>query len=354
MRPTRWFLLLILIAAGVGAGWAWWQQPLAVETVAVRRGSAAEVVYATGVVEPARWAKVQPVVRGRIVDLCRKCEGETVRLGEPIGRLDDGVAKASLKELQAREAFAKGELDRTVELLSRRVVSQQAYDRAVSELSQIQAAIAAQTARLDDYVLRAPMDGTILRRDGEIGEVADTATVLFWIGMPRPLEVLAEVNEEDIPRIEAGQEVLLRSDAFPDRRLEGSVSRITPKGDPVAKTYRVRIQLPDETPLMIGMTVDINVVIRRKAGALILPRTALDGDRLWRIGPDGLTVAIRPQIGIRSATEVEILSDLAEGDRVIAPVPAGFEAGRRVRAVPVSGAAAGGPAAPGTRPGAAP
>lgn len=337
MRVVRWLLILVLAAAAGAGVWYWRDRPLAVETVAVRRGSAAEVVYATGVVEPARWAKVQPVVRGRIVDLCRKCEGDPVKAGEVIGRLDDGVARAALKELQAREAFAKGELERTIELLSRKVVSQQAYERATSELSQVQAAIAAQTARLDDYVLRAPMEGTILRRDGEIGEVADTNTVLFWIGVEKPLEVLAEVNEEDIPRIEPGMQVLLRSDAFPDRAIEGSVSRITPKGDPVAKTYRVRIQLPHDTPLMIGMTVDVNVVVARKPETLVLPRAALDGDRVWRIGAEGRAVSVTPRIGIRSATEVEILDGLAAGDRVLAPVPAGLAAGRKLRAAGETG-----------------
>ncbi|MEJ1156827.1 efflux RND transporter periplasmic adaptor subunit [Prosthecomicrobium sp. N25] len=332
MRVVRWLLIVLLLAGAAAGAWIWHDRPIAVTTVAVRKGTAAEVVYATGVVEPQRWAKVQPVVRGRIVDLCRHCEGDTVKAGEVIGRLDDGVARASLKELQAREQFARGELDRSVELLARKVVSQQAYDRASSELSAIQAAIAAQTARLDDFILRAPMDGTILRRDGEIGEVADTGTVLFWIGLEKPLEVVAEVNEEDIPRVEAGMTALLRSDAFPGRGIEGTVARITPKGDPVAKTYRVRIGLPDDTPLRIGMTVDVNVVVRRVADAVVLPRIALDGDRVFLVGADGRAVLRPVKVGIRSASEVEILEGVGPGERVVAPVPAGLAAGRRVTA----------------------
>lgn len=330
MRLIGWLLAAVCLA-GLAAGGLWWRdRPVGVTVVQARKGSAAEVVYATGIVEPARWAKVQPVVRGRIVDLCRKCEGDPVKAGETIGRLDDGVARASLKELQAREVFAKGELDRTIELLGRKVVSQQAYDRATSELSQIQAAIAAQTARLDDYILRAPMDGTILRRDGEIGEVAGTDTVLFWIGVEKPLEVVAEINEEDIPRVEAGMEVLMRSDAFPGRTIEGSLSRITPKGDPVAKTYRVRVALPPDTPLRIGMTVEINVVVRRVEGAILIPRSALEGDRVLVAGADGRATARGLRVGIRGATEVQVLEGLAPGEAVVAPVPAGLVAGRRI------------------------
>lgn len=330
MRVVRW-LLLVLLLAGAGGGYWWWRdRPLAVETVAARIGTAAEVVYATGVVEPVRWAKVQPVQRGRIVDLCDTCEGEPVKAGAVLAKLDDGVGRAALKELVAREQFLKAELDRAAELVNRRIVSQQTYERAVSEYTQIQGAVAVQSARLEDYVIRSPIDGTVLRRDGEIGEIADTNSVLFWVGAPKPLEIEAEINEEDIPRVAAGMPVLLRSDAFPDRVFEGTVSRITPKGDPVAKTYRVHIALPDDTPLLIGMTVDVNVVTRKVEGALLLPRNALDGDRVFRIGPDGRALARAVRIGIRSATEVEVSQGLTEGDRVVAPVPAGLKEGRRL------------------------
>ena len=100
------------------------------------------------------------------------------------------------------------------------------------------------------------MDGVVLREDGEVGEVVDSNTVLYRIGLPKPLQLVAEVNEEDIPRVQVGQTVLLRFDAFTDQRLTGSVREITPAGDPVAKTYRVRVALPDDTPLMIGMSVE--------------------------------------------------------------------------------------------------
>ncbi len=110
------------------------------------------------------------------------------------------------------------------------------------------------------------MDGVVLRRDGEVGEIVEPGQILFRVGVPKPLQVVAEVNEEDIPRVAVGQTVLLRTDAFPGRRLEGKVHEITPMGDAVAKTYRIRISLPDDTPLHVGMSVEANVVTREKAG----------------------------------------------------------------------------------------
>ena len=100
---------------------------------------------------------------------------------------------------------------------------------------------------------------------------------VFWIGEPLPLRVTAEVDEEDIPQVRSGQRALLKADAFPDRALEGSVGQIM--GDPVQKTCRVRIALPDDTPLMIGMTIEANIIIAERP-AVLVPARALRGGRV--------------------------------------------------------------------------
>ena len=95
MRIVRWTLLFL--AAVAAAGLAWWQfgRGTPVTTVAVTRGSAAEVVYATGTVEPVRWAKVVPLQRKRLVERC-DCEGRTVHRGEILGLIGpNGAGKTT-------------------------------------------------------------------------------------------------------------------------------------------------------------------------------------------------------------------------------------------------------------------
>ncbi|TIU96484.1 MAG: HlyD family efflux transporter periplasmic adaptor subunit, partial [Mesorhizobium sp.] len=94
------------------------------------------------------------------------------------------------------------------------------------------------------------------------------------------------VNEEDIPRVEIGQRALLKSDAFLRQNLEAVVDSITPKGDPVTKTYRVRFRLPDDTPLRIGMSTDVNIVIRVSKNALLIPSVAVDGNKVFMVEGD--------------------------------------------------------------------
>nr|WP_201751925.1 efflux RND transporter periplasmic adaptor subunit [Microvirga arsenatis] len=322
--------LLLLAAVLLAAGAAAWRfsRPQEVALAAPRRGEAAEIVYATGTVEPRIWAKVTPLLRERIVELCN-CEGEAVERGAVLARLDSRQAEAALAELRARQKFTAAEYERIAALVERRVASEQALDRARSELGQIQALLAGQETRLESYVLRAPVSGIVLRQDGEVGEVAEPGTVLFWVGEPKPLQVEAEVNEEDIPRVAVGQRAVLKADAFPDRTLEAKVDSITPKGDPVAKTYRVHLSLPADTPLRIGMTVEVNVIARIVADALLVPTGALRGSALF-VAQDGIARRREVKLGIRGAGSTQILEGLSEAERVIAPFPDDLADGARV------------------------
>ena len=324
--------VLIVLVAGAAAGWWRFGRGPQVAAVAAVRGTAVEIVYATGGVEPVRWAKVASVIRDRIIEIC-DCEGKTVAKGDVLVRLDSRQVEAGLKELKAREDFLKREMSRVSELITRGSATTQAHERAAMDLQTVQGLISVQTEKIADYTIVAPMNGVVLRRDGEIGEIAEAGQILFRIGVPKPLQVVAEVNEEDIPRVALGQTVLFRTDAFPDRRLEGKVSEITPMGDVAAKTFRVKIALPDDTPLKPGMSVEANIVTREKPNALLIPADALKGNVVFVI--DGTRTHKRDvTAGIRGTRTAEILSGLSEGERVASPAATDLTDGARVRIIP--------------------
>jgi RND family efflux transporter MFP subunit len=327
-RRTILLVAIVILAAAGGAWWRYGRAPL-VHTAAVTRGTAAEIVYATGGVEPVRWAKVASLVRDRIVDVC-DCEGKPVKKGDLLARLDDREVQAQMKELRAREDFLKREMSRVSALITRGAATTQAYERAAMDLQTVQGLIAVQLEKIDDYTIAAPMDGIVLRRDGEIGEVAEVGQILFRVGVPKPLQVVAEVNEEDVPRVTLGQQVLLRTDAFPGQPLAASVSDITPMGDVAAKTFRVKMGLPDDTPLRPGMSVEANIITRQQDNALLVPAEAVQGDVVFAIDGDRLKRR-QVRIGIRGTRAVQVLSGLNEGDRVAAPVMPQMQDGLRVR-----------------------
>lgn len=105
-------------------------------------------------------------------------------------------------------------------------------------------------------------------------------------------------------------------------------------GDPVAKTYRVRFALPDDTPLMIGMTVEVNVVTATRPDALLVPVGAIAADGSVFVVEDGRVRRRDVITGIRGTTQVEIRDGLEDDAVVVVPVPDNLDDGARVAAEP--------------------
>lgn len=326
--------IVLVLLAGLAGGGVWWRYGRGheVRLQPIARGTAAEIVYATGVVEPVRWAKMASMARERIMEHCA-CEGRAVKQGDVLARLDDREVRANLAEQQARLALSLREVERVSQLLQRGVATQQAYDKATADLAQIRALVSATNERLGNYQIVAPRAGIVLRQDGEVGEIADVGQILFRVGDPRPLQVTADVAEEDIPRVRVGQAVLLRTDAFKDQPLEGTVRDITPMGDTATKTFRIRIALPDDTPLHFGMSVEANVVTREAKNVLLVPNEAVVAGAVFTVA-NGRLVRRPVETGIRGTRLTELRSGAAEGDAIAVPANAGWRGGERVRVAP--------------------
>lgn len=330
MRKGTILLLVALCAAALAGGAALWDRLTPQVTVAdVTRGPAVEVVYATGIVEPVLWAKVSPVVTGRIAEILAR-EGERVQPGQVIARLDDREARARLLELEARERYWREAMNRQRDLSERGIASREVLDKTQSEYLSAQALTSAARQKVQDLTIVAPMTGVVLRQDGEIGEVVEVKNVLYWIGQPKPLRITADVDEEDIARIRAGQTVLIKADAFPGQVLEGKVAEITPKGDPVNKSFRVRVRLPDDSPVMVGMTTEINIVTHEVPDALLLPVAALRDGKVFVA--EGDVARLRAvSTGIRGRDSVQITGGLTGGEQVVLDPPAKLADGGRIR-----------------------
>ncbi len=328
-RWRRLFLAAAVLAAAAGGAWYLTGGVTSVTASRPERGPAVEAVYATGAVEPTFWAKVSSTVVGRIAEIPVK-EGDRVKAGDVLMRLDDREAKHKLAEAEAKERFLTQEVARMSMLAQRDFASQQQFQRTVSDHAQAVAAVAQARQRLADLTLTAPLDGEVLRLDGNVGEVPRSGDVVVWIGQREPMRIEAEVDEEDIPKVQRGQKVLVKADAWPNRIFTAHVTSLTPKGDPVSKNYRVRITLDPEQPLQIGMTAEVNIVVRETKDALLVPFSALRGESVFVV--EGARVRRRQiKAGIVGTTKVEVLDGLKENELVVSDPPAGLKDGDFVK-----------------------
>jgi RND family efflux transporter MFP subunit len=332
LRPLG--IAALLIAASAGGYYAYVNllHPEAVTTSIAIQASVSEAVYGTGTVEPERWAKVLPLQRRRLLELC-SCEGQYVKAGQILGRQDDAEERSALQELEYNNQQLQRDLDRAEKDRTKSDAAQTEYEQRWTQLEESKSRVAAQKVRIDQLVLRAPLDGMVLRRDGEVGEIAGPTDVLFWVGPPAPMQVIAEVNEEEINRIAVGQKAFLRSEAFPGQALRTTVSRITPKGDPTRKTFRVYLLLPDDTRLRIGMSVEANIVVREKPQAVVVPAEAIAGNAVQVVN-NGRVQRVAVTIGVRGSRNVEIIGDVSRGMAVLSPARSDLADGTKVRLEP--------------------
>jgi RND family efflux transporter MFP subunit len=332
-------------------------QPPTVTTAVAIRAPVSEAIYGTGTVEPERWAKVVPLQRRRLVELCR-CEGQAVKAGQVLGRQDDAEERSALNQLEINNEQLERDLNRALRDRDKSEAARTEYEQRSTQFEESKSRINAQKVRLDALVLRAPLDGMVLRRDGEVGEIVGPTDVLFWVGPPAPMQVVAEINEEEITRIAVGQKAFLRSEAFSAQALRATVSQITPKGDPTRKTFRVYLLLPRDTPLRIGMTVEVNIIYREKTAAIVVPNEAVIGNAVQVIS-NGKIQRVPVTVGIRGSRNVEIIGNVSKDTTVLSPARADLTEGTRVRVANVNAPAKPAPeahvdATPDTSPAASP
>jgi RND family efflux transporter MFP subunit len=328
MRGRR--ILYIAVAALALLAVVAWQfmQPPSVTTALATRGAAVDVVYATGVVEHLRQARLAPVVSAPIRHVY-VIEGQHVGAGASLAQLEDGPARGMAEQLAAQATMARLTAERVRALYDEGFSSRSAWDEARGQRDAAEAAANAARSQLRYYAITAPFAGVVMRRDAEPGDLANSSQVLFVVADEGSLRINTNLDERDIARVAEGQSALIRADAFPDRNFEATVTEITPQGDAATRVFRVRLGLPADTQLRAGMTVEANIVTGERQNAVLVPAAAVKDNVVWIVN-DGraLRRAITP--GATGAL-VEIRQGLEAGEQVILEPPASLREQARVR-----------------------
>lgn len=357
--------------------------------VAVERGPMVRSVVATGKVEPVSKVEIkskangiierllvdvdQPVEAGQVLAELDK-ENLRARLREARANLEAARAALSAAEAQAAKhdieaespdlAFAQGAYDRARSLNEQRLVSQEALDqarttyeqavnrqRAAVSQSQIgrarvneahaqvaQAAAAVERAEeeLANATIKAPIRGTVLTRDVEMGSPVSSilnlganASLVMTIGDVEQVFVRGKVDEADIGVVRLGMPARITTESFRDKTFQGRVTQISPIGvekDNVT-TFEVEVSIDNHgQELKANMTANAEIVLEEHADAIIVPEAAITYDAARKAtvevvdpGADTGRRTVPVTIGIGNGTKTEVLEGLKPGDTVVLP-----------------------------------
>ncbi|MBA3885595.1 MAG: efflux RND transporter periplasmic adaptor subunit [Acidobacteria bacterium] len=381
-RAGAWGLLALLVLVLAGGVWFWMNRTRPAEvrtaTVIARTGAATPdaVLNASGYVTARRRATVSSKVTGKVLEVNLE-EGQAVRRGQVLARLDDAQVRASLNVVQAQLAAARGAaaedearlrearltFDRRTQLLKEGVVNRAEVDTAGAQVESLEARIALahqqvlvseslvrqRQTDLDDMVVRAPFDGVAISKDAQPGEMISpvsagggfTRTGIGTIVDMSSLEVEVDVSENYINRVKAGQPVEAVLDAYPDWTIPANVITTVPSADRQRATVRVRIGFEQLDPRMLpDMGVKVRFLAERAPAAdpaararMLIPAAAIqpDGERHIVFVLRGEVVERRAvTVGSAEGDRVEVLSGLTDGERVVIDAPSTLADGARV------------------------
>jgi len=293
-------LLLLFVVVGLGLG-LWLRAQSSAETSAVfttttvERGNMAQIVTATGQLEPVTSIQVGSQVSGLITDVFVDFNSP-VKAGQLIARIDPATYEQRLRQVEADLASSQASYalvhlntERTRELREKNLVSQQELDQAEANLKQAEANLLTREASvenarvdLDRCSIYAPVDGIVLDRQIEVGRTVAAslnAPVLFIIAADlTQMQINALISEADIGQIVEGQRVNFTVDAFPNREFRGRIVQIrnSPNTASNVVNYQTIIQVTnDDLKLKPGMTANVSVIVAERQNALRLANSAL-------------------------------------------------------------------------------
>jgi HlyD family secretion protein len=246
------------------------------------------------------------------------------------------VQKASADLQQAKQSY-----ERASELFKRTLVPRQAlddaetalqskrasYDASLQTAKNLRASIQASEATMKladrqfrDTQIRAPFDGYIEKRLVQLGELVKAQMPVIAVVRVDPLKVIAEIPEKMAPWIKDGQPVELHVDAYPERKFEGKVSRISPAVNTATRAFPFEALVPNrDTVLKPGTFARVHIESGREDQVLTLPYDALQYrygvNRVFVVDNDKLNVH-ELKVGDRIGDRIEILSGVSAGDRV--------------------------------------
>jgi len=325
MRAVLAALLALVVLTGCNkkptAGGAPLNMATTVVAAEAKRQPIAETLALVGTLAANEFIEVKSETDGTIAEILFE-EGQPVKKGDLLIRLDESKLAAGLAESEANLKLSAATFERNKELLREKLVSQQEYDQSAATLQANQATVALRKRLLQDTRIYAPFAGLAGSRSVSPGQVIAKNTTLTWLVDLEIVKAEFNVPERFLSGVKIGQAVQLTVAAYPKEKFQGEVYFLAPQVDPNTRTLLMKARIPNAAhQLKPGMFANLDLTLTLRQEAIVIPESALmsQGDRtsVYVIGADG-TAQVRPvKVGLRIPNQIEILDGVQPGEKVV-------------------------------------
>lgn len=345
-------IILVIIGLGVFYGYnQLFTGTVEVKLISVTMQTPAQssaVLTASGYIVAQRKAAVASKGTGRL-EYLGVVEGDAVLKNEIIARIEDSDMKAQLQQAKANLKFseadmkeAKNSYERQLALMKTGSTSQMEVDAAESRYQKVLASIdvakaqvTASEVALENTLIRAPFNGTVLTKNADVGEMvapmassASSRGAVVTMADMTSLQVEADVSESNIEKITLKQNCQITLDAYPSYNYAGYVDKIVPTADRSKATVMVKVGfknydsrvLPEMSAKVLFLNDSKKEVEISQEHYLVLPKSAIrekNGMKLVYLVRDDYAVETEIITGSDLGSDYEILSGISNGDRVI-------------------------------------
>ena len=304
-----------------------------VEVAQVSRRPIAASYAGTATLEPLAESQVVAKTSGVALEVLVE-EGQQVKAGQPLVRLDADRARLSVAQAQAQLRKLENNYSRAQQLVAQQLISAGEVDQMRYDLENARAQHEMAKLELSYTTVVAPISGVVASRDIKPGNFVQINSPIFRIVDSQRLEATLNVPEREIAKLRPGQQVKLVADALPGREFIGSVDRVAPVVDTGTGTFRVVAAFAGDGELQPGMFTRLGINYDQRADALVVPRTALledGGEPAVYVVREGKAVRSALKLGYDEAGWVEVREGLQAGDAVVVAGKAALREGSAVQ-----------------------
>ncbi|HLA68158.1 MAG TPA: efflux RND transporter periplasmic adaptor subunit [Bacteroidota bacterium] len=278
-------------------------------------------VTATGTITAKNEVKILAQTEGKITFLGVE-EGAFVKAAQILVKLDASVLAAQAKEAEANAADAKANYDRLNRLMKSGLISEQEFEQAKTRNNVLKARLEYQRALLEYTTIKSPISGVVTFRGVREGDIAVPRAHLLTISDPATLVMEINISELEVPKINIGDPVTIKIDAYPNEDFMGKVRRVFPSSDPLTRLVKVEVQLTDrDDRLFPGLFARAVLTSSKKDRATVLSNDAImtnsAGLNTAFVVVDSLVEKRDLKLGIREGNRSEILGGVAAGEKVV-------------------------------------